>query len=267
MASPTGTSATAYAVYDRTTSRWGRLTMILGLLFSYAGPVYLLLFSGLEIPLSDVVTAFLAVAAVFAILAVVEPITYYPVLGPAAMYQAFMIGNIANKLLPSAIVAQAAIGAKPGTRRAAVVHIVSLLLFVGILGTWLVSVVPEPVVEVARLYIFPAIIGAVIVQLAAYVKQPRILLIALAVGAVVQLLLVPVLGATFRNFATAVVVLATMVLAWVLRDPRVTSALGYTYSYDSRAAGLDPLATLVVDHPVLVDRPVILGRDQPRRGS
>ena len=45
MASPTGTSATAYAVYDRTTSRWGLLTMILGLLFSYAGPVYLLLFS------------------------------------------------------------------------------------------------------------------------------------------------------------------------------------------------------------------------------
>jgi hypothetical protein len=231
MASPTDTSATAYAVYDRTTSRWGRLTMILGLLFSYAGPMYLLLFSGLDIPLSDVLTAFLAVAAVFAILAVVEPITYYPVLGPAAMYQAFMIGNIANKLLPSAIVAQAAIGAKPGTRRAelaavmaicgaAVVHIISLLLFVGILGTWLVSVVPEPVVEVARLYIFPAIIGAVVVQLAAYVKQPRILLIALAVGAVVQLLLVPVLGTTFRNFATAVVVLATMVLAWVLRDRR-----------------------------------------------
>ncbi|WP_298587041.1 hypothetical protein [uncultured Kocuria sp.] len=235
MASPTDTSATAYAVYDRTTSRWGRLTMLLGLLFSYAGPVYLVLFSGLEIPLSDMLTAFLAVAAVFAILAVVEPITYYPVLGPAAMYQAFMIGNIANKLLPSAIVAQAAIGAKPGTRRAelaavmaicgaAVVHIFSLLLFVGILGTWLVSVVPEPVVEVARLYIFPAIIGAVIVQLAAYVKQPRILLIALAVGAVVQLLLVPVLGTTFRNFATAVVVLATMVLAWVLRDRKAEHA-------------------------------------------
>ena len=47
MASPTGTSATAYAVYDRTTSRWGRITMSVGLLFSLAGPVYLLFFSGL----------------------------------------------------------------------------------------------------------------------------------------------------------------------------------------------------------------------------
>ena len=44
------------------------------------------------------------------------------------------------------------------------------------------------------------------------------ILVALAVGAVVQLLLVPVLGPVFRNFATAVVVLLTMVLAWVLRN-------------------------------------------------
>lgn len=231
MSSTTETpqASAAYATYDRITSRWGRITMILALLFSYAGPVYLVFFSDLEIAVSDMLTGFLAVAAVFGVIWVIEPITYFPVLGPAAMYQAFMIGNIANKLLPSAIVGQAAIDAKPGTRRAelaavmaiggaATVHIFSLLIFVGILGTWLVSVLPDSVTEVARLYIFPAIIGAVIVQLAAYVKQPRIIVIALAVGAVVQLLLVPNLGTTFRNFATAIVVLVTMVLAWVLRD-------------------------------------------------
>ncbi len=229
MATTTRSPADAYAAYDRTTSRWGRITMTMGLLLSLAGPAYLLFFSDLDIPISTVLTAYLAVAAVFAVLAIVEPLTYFPVLGPAAMYQAFMIGNIANKLLPSAIVAQATIDAKPGTRRselaavmaicgAAVVHIFSLLIFVGILGTWLVSIVPASITEVAQLYIFPAIIGAVIVQLAAYVKQPRITIIALAVGAVVQLLLVPVLGPVFRNFATAVVVLLTMVLAWVLRN-------------------------------------------------
>jgi len=231
MSAPADAAAASYADYDRTTSRWGRATMLMGLLVSYVGPLYLVFFTDLEIAFGDLVTGFLAVAAVFGVIWLVEPITYYPVLGPAAMYQAFMIGNIANKLLPSAIVAQASIDAKPGTRRAelaavmaicgaAVVHIFSLLLFVGVLGTWLVSIVPQPVTDIARLYIFPAIIGAVIVQLAAYVKQPRITLIALAVGALVQLLLVPVLGTVFRNFATAVVVLLTMVLAWVLRDRR-----------------------------------------------
>jgi len=225
-------AAAAYARYDRTTSRWGRITMALALLFSYAGPVYLVFFSDLQIANSDVLTGFLAVAAVFGIIWVIEPITYFPVLGPAAMYQAFMIGNIANKLLPSAIVAQAAIDAKPGTRRAelaavmaicgaATVHIFSLLLFVGILGTWLVSIVPESITDVARLYIFPAIIGAVIVQLVAYVKSPRITVIAIVVAIVVQVLMVPNLGQMFGNFATAIVVGATMVLAWVLRDRKV----------------------------------------------
>ncbi|WP_219414509.1 hypothetical protein [Pseudonocardia nigra] len=226
--STTEAGLAAYARYDRTTSRWGRITMGLCLALSWAAPAYLVFFTDLSPSQAELWTGFLAVAAVFAAVWVIEPITYFPVLGPAAMYQAFMIGNISNKLLPSAIVAQVAIDAKPGTRRAelaavmaicgaVVVHVVSLLVLVGLLGTWLVSVLPESIVEVARLYIFPAIIGAVVVQLAAFVKQPRITVIAVVVAAVMQLLLVPVLPA-LALFATALVVLVTMVLAWVLRD-------------------------------------------------
>ncbi len=81
---------------------------------------------------------------------------------------------------------------------------------------------PESVTDVARLYIFPAIIGAVIVQLAMYVRSVRILLIALGVAVLVQIVLVPQLGTTFGNFATAIVVLLTMTLAWFLRDRSAT---------------------------------------------
>lgn len=236
MSAPT-TSATAttsaedaaYARFDATTSRWGRLTMLACLLLSLAGPLYLVLGTDLDVAWSDLLTGFAAVAAVFGVIWVVEVITYYPVLGPAATYQAFMIGNIANKLLPSAIVAQSTIGAKPGSRRAelaavmaicgaAIVHIVSLLVFVGFLGTWLVSVIPDSVTEVARLYIFPAIIGAVIVQLTLYVKSRRIAVIALVVAVLVQVVVVPRAPTMVANFATAIVVLLTMTLAWFLRD-------------------------------------------------
>ncbi|MFC7404783.1 hypothetical protein [Georgenia alba] len=219
----------AYTTYDRTTSRWGRITMVLALVFSWGGPLYLILLSDLDLTQAQLWIGFAAVAASFGVIWFIEPVTYFPVLGPASMYQAFMIGNIANKLLPSAIVAQAAIGAKPGTRRAelaavmaiggaAVVHIVSLLLFVGLLGTWLVGLIPETVTEVARLYIFPAIIGAVIVQLAVYVKNVRITVVAFAVALVVQLVAVPMIGGLFASFGTAVTVAVTMVLAWVLRE-------------------------------------------------
>ena len=233
MSQGTGSSEaeTAYAAYDRTTSRWGRATMLVALVFSMAGPLYLIFGTDMQFTSWGLLTAFLAVAAVYGVMWVIEPLTYYPVLGPAAMYQAFMIGNISNKLVPAAIVAQQTIDAKPGTRRAefgavmaiagaAIVHIVSLLVFVGFLGTWLVSQLPESVVEVSREYIFPAIIGAVVVQLAAYAKQPRITVIAILVALVFQVGLAPLFGEMFTNFSTALVVLFTVVLAWVLRNRR-----------------------------------------------
>lgn len=143
-----------------------------------------------------------------------------------------MIGNIANKLLPSALVAQAAIGAKAGTKRgefaalmaicgAAMVHVVSMLLFVGVLGTWLVSIVPADVIDVARLYIFPAIIGGVLVQLIVTMKQPRVTVIAVVVAAVVLFVLVPAVPALAKP-ATGIVVLVTATLAWFLRSRSAT---------------------------------------------
>jgi hypothetical protein len=216
------------ATFDRTTSRWGRLTMVAALVMSLLAPLYLVLFADLGITPVQVGTAFLAVAAVFSVLWVVEPITYYPILGPAAMYQAFMIGNISNKLLPSALVAQAAIGAKAGTKRgefsalmaicgAAMVHVVFMLVFVGVLGSWLVSIVPAQVTDVARLYIFPSIIGAVVVQLVVSLKQARITFIAIGTASFIFFVIVPAVPAV-TNLATGITVVATVLLSWFLRN-------------------------------------------------
>lgn len=221
------TSASALRAFDTTTARWGRLTMIAGLLFALAGPAYLVLFSGLEVDQAKVWTALLAIAGTFGVLWFVEPLTYYPILGQASMYQAFMIGNISNKLLPSALVAQSAIGARPGTRRgelaavmaiggAATVHLLSLLVFVGVLGSWLVSVVPPEVVAVVQTYILPSVLGAVLVQAIVSQRQLRTTLVAAAVAAAVVFLLVPAVpGLAF--FGTAIAVITTAVLAWFLR--------------------------------------------------
>lgn len=214
--------------FDITTARWGRLTMIAGLLFALAGPAYLVLFSGLDVEQARIWTALIAIAGTFGVLWVVEPLTYYPILGQASMYQAFMIGNISNKLLPSALIAQSAIGARPGTRRgelaavmaiggAAVVHLVSLLVFVGILGTWLVSVVPADVVAVVQTFILPSVMGAVLVQAIVSTRSLRMTLVAGTVAALVVFVLVPAVP-SLAFFGTAIAVLTTAVLAWFLRD-------------------------------------------------
>lgn len=226
-----GRAEASMARFENTTSRWGRSTMFVGLLLSLAGPAYLVVFGGLDLDASRIWVAFIAVAATFGVFWLLEPLTYFPILGPAAMYQAFMVGNISNKLLPAAVVAQASVNARPGTRRgdltavlaicgAATVHLTSLLLGVGLLGTWLVSVLPPALIEVARLYILPAVMGAVLVQCFATMRQPRIAAVAVVTALGIQfgvLALVPGLAL----FSTALCVAVTMVLSWFLRDRRV----------------------------------------------
>ncbi|MFV0457731.1 MAG: hypothetical protein ACK5MT_03015 [Actinomycetales bacterium] len=224
----------AMAGFDATTSRWGRLTMIGGLILSITGPVYLLSVADVGVTTTQVLAAFLAVAGAFGVFWVLEPLTYYPILGPAAMYQAFMIGNISNKLLPAAVVAQNSIDAKPGTRRgdlasvmaicgAAMVHLTSLLIFVGFFGTYLISIIPADVIAVARLYIVPAVMGAVLVQAIVTMRQPRTTVVALVVAAAVIFGLVRLFPAT-TFYATAVAVFTTVAIAWLVRD----KSMGYT---------------------------------------
>lgn len=214
-----------FADYTRTTNTWGRITLFAGFVIATSVPFIVLLTTDLDVTVGQIVTAFVAVAAVYGAFYVIEPITYYPILGTAGMYQAFLIGNISNKLVPSAIVAQSTISAVPGTRKAAyaataaisgaaVVHVTSLILFVGILGTWIVSVMPASVTDVARLYILPSILGGVLVQLIATLKQPKATAIAIGVGLLVILVLVPNTPPLVASFQIAICVVLTVAIAW-----------------------------------------------------
>lgn len=225
--------AAALRQFDRTTSLWGPITMALGLLVSLTAVLYLAFGAGLGITAGDLWTAVGPVLATFAIIAVIEPVSYFPILGRSAMYQAFMIGNISNKLLPAAIVAQANLDEKPGTRRAeliagaaiigaVIVHLVTLALFVGLLGTILVSVLPPAITAVARGYILPAIFGAVLVQVVVSMKALRTTIVAVVVSALMVFAVVPMVPA-ITHFGTAIAAIATIVLSWVFRDKSIVA--------------------------------------------
>lgn len=86
---------------------------------------------------------------------VVEPISYYGVLGAAGSYMAFLSGNISNMRLPCAMVAQEVTGVKPGTKEGELMatigiagSIVTNLIFVtlgAIGGTLLLGALPASV--------------------------------------------------------------------------------------------------------------------------
>ena len=222
----------SHTAFERTTSRWGSITLFIGFLIATSVPFYLLFVADANINFGEILKGFLAVFAVYGVFYIVEPLTYFPILGPAGMYQAFMIGNVSNKLLPSAIVAQDTIGAKPGTRKgeytatmaicgAAIIHVASMVMFVGILGTWLVTLVPEPVTLVAKLYILPAILGGVTVQLIASLRQLKSTLIALGMAALVILVLVQLVPVLAPG-DVAIVVFLTILITWFTRNKSVT---------------------------------------------
>lgn len=234
MTTATVDHAAALRQFDRTTSIWGPITMSMGLLVSLLAVLYLAFGSGLGITMGDLGTAVGPVLATFAIIAVIEPVSYFPILGRSAMYQAFMIGNISNKLLPAAIVAQVNLNEKPGTRRAeliagaaiigaVIIHLVTLALFVGLLGTLLVSALPPAITAVARAYILPAIFGAVLLQVVVSMKAPRTTIVAVLVAGLMVFAVVPLVPAV-THFATAIAVIATIVLSWVFRERNDTTA-------------------------------------------
>ncbi|MBE9375276.1 hypothetical protein IQ251_12560 [Saccharopolyspora sp. HNM0983] len=214
--------------FHTTTARWGQATMLAGLAFSLLAPAYFMFGLGHWPGWEPVLQAWLSVAAVFGVLWVAEPITYYPMLGQAATYQAFMIGNIANKLLPSALAAQTAIGARQGTPRAELaavvaivgataVHLVSLAVFVGLLGGWLVSVIPAGIQQ-AFDYVVPAIFGPVLVQaVLGALHQRRTVPIALLCGILGVYGLVGAIPSA-SSYAMAVSTIAAVVLSVLLRE-------------------------------------------------
>src|SRR5699024_258570 len=144
------------------------------------------------------------------------------------------IGNISNKLLPSAFVAKSTIGAKPGTKKAgfavtaaicgaALIHVISLVLPVGVLGSWLCSITPLSITASATIYLVPRTLGGVTVPLIATLKQVRATVIALAAAALVVFVLVPLVPA-LDAVSIALAVVITIIATWFLRPASMRGA-------------------------------------------
>lgn len=226
------------AAFDRSTAFWGPITLALGAAISLAAALYAAFGSGMGIMPGELITAAAAVLATFGVIAIIEPVSYFPILGRSAMYQAFLIGNIANKLLPAAVVAQANLNERPGTRRAeliagsaiigaVLIHITTLLLFVGVLGTWLVGMLPAPLIATARSYILPAVFGAVVLQSVLAMKSRRTTIVAVVVAGLIVFVVVPLVPAlTF--YATALAVAITIAVSWYTRSKNPPPDAGTT---------------------------------------
>lgn len=154
--------------------RVGRLTLGIAMILCLMPALYLSFVLDAFPGFGPVLTGFLAIFAFVGIMWVVEPVSYFPVLGVCGSYMSFLSGNIGNMRMPVVISCQSAIEAEPGSRKAEVAAVIGLvvsvlvnlvfLIALVLIGGALIAVLPAAVAEAVKGYTLPALYGAVAVM-------------------------------------------------------------------------------------------------------
>ncbi len=154
--------------------RIGRLTLGIAICLCLIPALYLSFVLDGFPGFGPIMTGFLAIAAFVGIMWVVEPISYFPVLGVCGTYMSFLSGNIGNMRMPVVISCQSAIQAETGSRKAEVAAVIGIavsvlvnlffLTAVVLIGGALIAVLPPAVVDTIKSYTLPALYGAVLIM-------------------------------------------------------------------------------------------------------
>lgn len=145
----------------------------------------------------DAILAGMGLALTYAVpFFIIEPISYYPIYGDAGNYMAMTTGNVSNLRLPCAAVAQAVAGVPEGTRKGAIIGMIGIAVsvFVGLIGVFIGAVgggvitssFPTWLTDAFKLYLLPAVWGAVFGQFA--LRGPYYVIPALVIAGIPLLL-------------------------------------------------------------------------------
>lgn len=160
--------------FNKSINRLGRYTSIIALAFMISVPLGIQIYFGLDIKFTEVIVASSSLIAMFLPMAVVENISYYPVIGAGGMYLSSITGNVLNMKLPCAISGMQIAGVEPGTQEGDVISIIAIgvsslvttfIVFLGMffVGQALLPILESPVLAPGFANVTPAILGAVAV--------------------------------------------------------------------------------------------------------
>lgn len=153
--------------------RIGKVIGVLAVVASFMPALCLGVVYGLWPDWAALGTAALTAVSSFGVLWFVEPLSYYPVVGPMGTYMAFVSGNISNMRIPCASMAQVGAGVEPGTEKGSIIATIgmgvsivinTLVLSAGVIaGQAVLSMLPAAVVSALN-FLLPALFGALLVQ-------------------------------------------------------------------------------------------------------
>jgi len=106
--------------------RIGTLSLIVAFILAFVPAITIWLVYGIIPTRGELALIFTLVLSAGIGFIIVEPISYYGVLGAAGTYMGFLAGNIMNMRVPSAIAAQGAVGVKAGTKEGEVIATIGI---------------------------------------------------------------------------------------------------------------------------------------------
>ena len=151
----------------------GRFTMVVAFVLSYLPILYFYFIKGYKAPGSLYAQGLAAIAAIGFGMWISEPETYWPILGSAGTYIAYLSGNVGGQRFPVAMAVQKNVDADINTPRGQVATITGivgsvianlvLLLITVLVGAWIISILPQNVIH-AFGYCLVAMMGSMLLM-------------------------------------------------------------------------------------------------------
>ena len=183
--------------------KWGKISSVVTIIFLISIPLSICLHFNVSPTFKAVFDGLIKVIPIFWTSAILEVITYSPMLGTGATYLSFVTGNITNLKLPCVLNAKESSKVKNGSDEAEVISTLSaasssivttIIIAVGVvaLSPFLVKLTDDSsIVKPAFTYVLPALFGAL--GAGYFIKHWRISLFPIAL-AVIILIFSPTIG-------------------------------------------------------------------------
>lgn len=170
--------------------RIGMVTLLVSAVMTMLPVIYLKVKYGVLPPFPVTLKSWGMIAAIFGAFYIVEPLSYYPVLGLAGTYMSFLSGNIANLRMPCSAIAQEVTEVEQASCEAEIIStlgiagsVITNLIFVSVgavAGFAIVQRFPSVVADAFKNFAVSAIFGAVFGQAA--LRYPKISVISLPIA-------------------------------------------------------------------------------------
>jgi len=203
---------------------WGRISCVVSLLFILAIPLAISLHLDAWPPLASMLRMLAAVLPLFWTVAVIESLSYGPILGSGGTYLSFVTGNIANLKMPCAIAAMKSADVRASTEEGDVISTIAVAssaitttVLLAVCALLLRPVMPlltaqgGPVAPAFQ-QLLPALFGAL---LAGYLRKHWRVAFAPVLAGVVALIFLPALEVGVVIPITVVVSLVCAQLMWM----------------------------------------------------